>query len=49
MPVNRTQQIVLALVGTGLVGHIAYAYPSAIPVLTLCVAVFIALSALLSQ
>lgn len=47
MPTDRTQQLVLALVATTLVGHIAYTYPSTVPALTLCAAVFVALAAVL--
>jgi len=47
MPTDRTQQLVLALVATALVGHIALTYPGAVPALTLCAAVFVALAAVL--
>ena len=47
MPADRTQHLVLALVATALVGHIALTYPGAIPALTLCAGVFVALAAVL--
>lgn len=47
MPTDRTQQLVLALVATVLVGNIALTYPGAIPALTLCVGAFVAIAAVL--
>jgi hypothetical protein len=47
MLTDRTDQLLLALVATVLVGHIAYSHPGAIPVMTLCAAVFVALAAVL--
>jgi hypothetical protein len=47
MTTDRTQQLVLALVGTALVGYIALTHPSTIPALTLCAGVFVALAAVL--
>jgi hypothetical protein len=47
MPTDRTQQLVLALVATALVGLVATTHPGTIPVLTLCAGVFVALAALL--
>lgn len=47
MSTDRTQQLVLALIGTALVGHIALTYPSTVPALTLCVGAFVAIAVVL--
>lgn len=47
MPTDHTQRLVLALVVTALVGHVALTYPSAIEALTLCAATFVAAAAVL--
>ena len=47
MPTDLMQRLILALVVAALAGYVAYTHPEVVPALALCVAVFVAVAALL--